>query len=385
MMSLHALLFACAQSSAEIIIHDATDITQTKATLSADFPDLSIAHGFQYKKGTVPEIDQFSKAALSSNSDPVQISSTGNYAWTAKASKGWVESNPNVPEDQVSEMSMNVNLSSSTAINFEWSVDSEDEIGFLSFLVDGNTMASITGYVDFTNESHIIPEGEHTLSWQYSKSAPCNVGADKGMVRNIRIINTTQGEWTNANVTDSSLTIDSLDFGQEYIFRATSSERRNHSIAVSWSGIKSFKTLDIIPSKIEDIATTQSTAMAEIKQGEFGDAGIKNYLEATAVGKKSIVNVMDYAVPPTCIKTDIPERYITVDGTIILNLSRFDYKTISIDFYLKEDGKIEFEHRYSGGYLYVYDNEKKLGLLERKDWYDIYKNFSANLPAGYMK
>lgn len=265
------MLFAFVQSSAEIILHDATDITQTKATLSADFPNLDISHGFQYKQGSLPEIDTFSKTALAYNSDPVQITTTGTYAWMAKASKGQVESNPNVPVGEMSEMSISVNLSATASVSFEWSVDSEEEIGFLSFALDGNTVKSISGLVDFTRESFQILEGVHTLSWRYSKKAASNVGLDKGMVRSICVQNTTPGEWAYASTTGSSVTIESLNSGKDYIFRASSTERKNNSIKVDWSAPKSFKTLAIVPSDIEEITTTQSTASVKIKEGEFGD------------------------------------------------------------------------------------------------------------------
>ena len=78
---------AFVQSSAQIVLHDATGITQTKATLSADFTDTGTEHGFQYKYGALPEIDEFSKVALSSLSDPVALVSDGNYAWSARKAK----------------------------------------------------------------------------------------------------------------------------------------------------------------------------------------------------------------------------------------------------------------------------------------------------------
>lgn len=58
---LAALLLAVITTTAraQIVLHEATDVTQTKATLSADFPDPSAPHGFQYKYGTLPEIDEF--------------------------------------------------------------------------------------------------------------------------------------------------------------------------------------------------------------------------------------------------------------------------------------------------------------------------------------
>lgn len=103
---------------AQIVLHEVTDVSQTKATLSADFPDLSDEHGFQYKYGTLPEIDNFSKLALSSVSDPVQINTTG-YVWSARTVKGWVESKSNLPVGKTSVMSAVVNFSELTTVTFE--------------------------------------------------------------------------------------------------------------------------------------------------------------------------------------------------------------------------------------------------------------------------
>ncbi len=374
------MLFAFVQSSAEIILHDATDITQTKATLSADFPNLDISHGFQYKQGSLPEIDTFSKTALAYNSDPVQITTTGTYAWMAKASKGQVESNPNVPVGEMSEMSISVNLSATASVSFEWSVDSEEEIGFLSFALDGNTVKSISGLVDFTRESFQILEGVHTLSWRYSKKAASNVGLDKGMVRSICVQNTTPGEWAYASTTGSSVTIESLNSGKDYIFRASSTERKNNSIKVDWSAPKSFKTLAIVPSDIEEITTTQSTASVKIKEGEFGDAGVKNYLEASMVPKNSIVNVMDNVVPPTCVRSSVGDggkSEITSDGTLSVEVGCYEWWNITIEFNMKEAGKIEFEYDFNHGFMKVYDNGKKLS-----DLYNNKKNCSYQLSEG---
>lgn len=79
--------FITAVTHAQIVLHEATNITQTKATLSADFSDLNNEHGFQYKYGTLPNIDEFSRTALSANSDLVQINTTSN-AWSARTVKG---------------------------------------------------------------------------------------------------------------------------------------------------------------------------------------------------------------------------------------------------------------------------------------------------------
>lgn len=189
---------------AQIVLHEAADVTQTKATLSADFPDFSVEHGFQYKYGTLPEIDEFSKLALLSVSDPVQINTTGN-AWSARIVKGWVESKSNLSVGQASIMSAKVTFSEPTTVTFEWSVDSEEGIGILSFIVDGETVREISGAVDFTQVSYQATAGEHILQWQYEKTAATNVGLDLGMVRKIDLQNTTEGEWINVTTPTSEL------------------------------------------------------------------------------------------------------------------------------------------------------------------------------------
>lgn len=243
--------------SAQITLHEATDVTQTKATLSADFPDLNSEHGFQYKYGTLPEIDDFSKVALSSNSDPVQINTTGN-AWSARTVKGWVESKSNLSVGQTSVMSANVNFSEPTTVTFEWSVDSEESIGILSFIVDGKTVSKISGAVAFTEVSYQATAGKHTLQWQYKKTATTNIGLDLGKVRNINLLNTTEGVWQNLTTSSNGVNLLNLSPNSHYIFRAFS-ELNNSNMPESFSLIKSFIT-DSITHQVPHVAVTQTTA-----------------------------------------------------------------------------------------------------------------------------
>lgn len=235
---------------AQIVLHEATDVTQTKATLSADFPNLNVEHGFQYKYGTLPEIDEFSRLALSSVSDPVQINTTGN-AWSARTVKGWVESKSNLSVGQASIMSAKVKFSEPTTVTFEWSVDSEEGIGILSFIVDGKTVREISGAVDFTQVSYQATAGEHTLQWQYKKTEATNVGLDLGFVRNIDLQNTTEGEWQNISTSGSDAIIKTLTPGFNYIYHAYSGTEH--------SRLMTFKTKDVSIQKV-NIRPTQSKA-----------------------------------------------------------------------------------------------------------------------------
>lgn len=246
---------------AQIVLHEATDVTQTKATLSADFPDLSVEHGFQYKYGTLPEIDEFSRLALSSVSDPVQINTTGN-AWSARTVKGWVESKSNLSVGQASVMSAKVKFSEPTTVTFEWSVDSEEGIGILSFIVDGKTVREISGAVDFTQVSYQATTGEHTLQWQYKKTAATNVGLDLGMVRNIDLQNTTEGEWISKIAPTSEFQLSNLYPEQNYIYRAYENNKYSKTSEFSTLGISVY---DITT---DNITQTKATINAKIDQGD---------------------------------------------------------------------------------------------------------------------
>jgi len=75
-------------------------------------------------------------------------------------------------------------------LSFWWKVDSDatsldpnwPEYDYLEFLMDGESQSFITGQVDWNYRSFSIPEGSHTLQWQYVKDAQYNWGADQGWV-----------------------------------------------------------------------------------------------------------------------------------------------------------------------------------------------------------
>lgn len=263
-------LLSSVGASAQIVLHDATDVTQTKATLSADFPDLSAEHGFQYKYGTLPELDDFSRLALAELSDPVLLATSEN-AWSARTVKGWVESKSGLTAGQSSVMSATVTFFEQTEVSFEWSVDSEEGIGILSFIVDGSTVDSISGEVGFTTVTYTASAGEHTFQWQYKKSAATNVGLDIGMVRNINFQNTMEGEWKIYSIVNpkglSPSAIPVLFPGKDYVFRAFQSISGNRE----YSMIKHFRTLPVSIGTASLASVTQSTATI-VCNATLGDA-----------------------------------------------------------------------------------------------------------------
>lgn len=216
------LMILCSQLnlSAQITLHEATDVTQTKATLSADFPDLNSEHGFQYKYGTLPEIDEFSRVALAPFSDPILLITSPTTGWTAQNAKGWIESKTSIPVGQASSVTANVILTEDSEISFEWSVDSEDNIGILSFLVDGIEVQSITGLMDFKSVTYSVAKGEHSLTWQYVKKKETSIGLDLAKMRNIVIPNSTPENWITIKSYTSDIHLDNLSPNRSYLYRA---------------------------------------------------------------------------------------------------------------------------------------------------------------------
>lgn len=247
-----------ASAQTRITVNDPTQITQTKATLSADFPDTSVGHGFQYKPGTLPKIDEFSMLALAEGSDPVPLINNSSYRWVARTAKGWLESPASLPVGAYSILLANVTLNEDSEISFDWAVDSEENVGILTFSIDGLDNQSISGYVDFKKVTVTLPAGSHSLAWTYNKKSSSNVGLDIGMVKDIFIPNTTSGDWNVSTIQGSSAELTTLTPGTPYIFRAFASGNKGSS----YSDMSEFQTLafdsDFFTVDIDPI--TQTTA-----------------------------------------------------------------------------------------------------------------------------
>lgn len=257
MFLLMAMALAFVHSSAQIVLHEATDITQTKATLSADFPNISAEHGFHYKYGALPTIDEFSKVALSQHSDPVQLN-TNN--WKARSVKGYVENT----SGESGSITAKVTLYKASTISFDWSIDAQEGCAYLRFCRDAGVgsssgivyveVARITGEHPFSRYSVQLSEGVHYLKWEYGQISPSSVGLDIAQIKNITIENSLPGEWENVSTNTSEVIIDNLIPQSEVLYRAFDEE------AGGLSRIGSFKTETMEISSCQVSALTQTTA-----------------------------------------------------------------------------------------------------------------------------
>lgn len=337
-MLLVLLIVGIAQSTAQIVLHEAIDITQTKATLSADFPENSTGHGFQYKYGTLPVIDEFSQFALASTSDPVQINNKSSYAWSARNVKGWIESNPNVPVNQESKISIDVTIYNSSTLSFEWSVDSEDGIGILSLQIDGVMLHSISGFHDFESITVPLADGHHTISWSYRKDRASNMGLDIGMLRNISLSNTTPNDWIDSNNAE----ISALYPSQKYLYRAYCVTPQYQG--KTFSPIKEFETQGLSFSNLEASPITQTTATLNYTPN-FGDAnadfyyvfGPKQPTHECSDLEKYLLNQST-----TLISTQFSSGWKTNRYSGVYNSDSYYTETIELDVILTEESTISF-------------------------------------------
>lgn len=347
-MALLSIALCSQLSFGQVTTQEVTDASETKATLMVTSSDVS---GFQYKYGTLVEKDEIANYALAELSDPIAFTQ-GTYAWSARSAKGWVESNKNLSSGQSSAISTTFTLTRETEISFEWSVDSEENYGVLSFVVDGESVKSISGYIDFTTVTHTLPAGQHTLQWKYEKKSATNVGLDLGMVRNIDIQNTTPGEWIDKPTTTTSYQLTNLYPEQDYIFRAYLVADNDTTFSI----IRQFTTDSVSVGNVTVSPITQATATL---QGSVypGDADVEKGFEIYGDTLGNINN----SVYAKCLFTHPVSNNVTITKDSYWWTGP-DYmyciyanKYLTIEFpKTKTSSKINFTYDTDGYTAYVY-------------------------------
>ena len=67
--------------------------------------------------------------------------------------------------------------------SFDWKVSSESDYDWLRWYLDGSQKAEISGEKSWQTVTCSLPEGEHTIKWEYSKDGSVDNGSDCGWVR----------------------------------------------------------------------------------------------------------------------------------------------------------------------------------------------------------
>ncbi len=106
----------------------------------------------------------------------------------------------NILDDEVAGFEFDIdNPDGPSVISFAWKVSSErafvaqgeqEEIlkfDTLSFFIDGDLQKFISGFIDWQIESFEVPQGIHTVRWEYEKDGTVSSGQDTGWVDRIQI------------------------------------------------------------------------------------------------------------------------------------------------------------------------------------------------------
>ncbi len=119
---------------------------------------------------------------------------TTNLNWTTTGNAQWY-GQTNITHDGVDaarsggigalqETILQTTLATSSPgnVTFWWKVSSEQYFDMLEFLMNGVSLANISGEVDWQQASIPVPAGTNVLQWRYSKDPTFDSGLDAGFV-----------------------------------------------------------------------------------------------------------------------------------------------------------------------------------------------------------
>jgi hypothetical protein len=79
-------------------------------------------------------------------------------------------------------------------ITFYWGISSEADYDYLRFYIDGTERNAISGEVGWTQQTFIVPAGDHTLKWSYIKDDYVRSGLDSGFVDELHFFADSDGD-----------------------------------------------------------------------------------------------------------------------------------------------------------------------------------------------
>ncbi|HOX01366.1 MAG TPA: right-handed parallel beta-helix repeat-containing protein [Candidatus Paceibacterota bacterium] len=83
--------------------------------------------------------------------------------------------------------SLETSITGPAVVGFYWKVSSEPGCDFLSFYVDGDRKASISGEVQWRQRSYALAPGSHLLRWDYAKDGSGAKGSDRGWIDRLEV------------------------------------------------------------------------------------------------------------------------------------------------------------------------------------------------------
>lgn len=104
-----------------------------------------------------------------------------------------------------STINRTVTVGSNSTLSFDWRVSSEGGWDYLSFYLNGNWINSISGGVNWQNQTYSLQPGVNQLQWTYSKDYSVTSGSDAGWIDNVKVSGG-QGEATPMSIDNDTHT-----------------------------------------------------------------------------------------------------------------------------------------------------------------------------------
>ena len=82
---------------------------------------------------------------------------------------------------------METRVTGPAVVSFYWKASSEGASDLVRLYIDGSTVHTISGYIDWQKESVDIGAGDHLLRWEYSKDTDGIVGSDCGWLDRVEV------------------------------------------------------------------------------------------------------------------------------------------------------------------------------------------------------
>ncbi|MCX6582619.1 MAG: hypothetical protein NT166_20795, partial [Candidatus Aminicenantes bacterium] len=115
---------------------------------------------------------------------------SGTGSWYSQAATtyygGDAAQSPVITHSQSS--SMETAITGKTTVKFYWKVSSEANYDYLRFYIDGVLKTSISGTVNWTQQTYTVTSGAHTLKWTYVKDGSVSSGSDAGWVDKLELL-----------------------------------------------------------------------------------------------------------------------------------------------------------------------------------------------------
>ncbi len=127
---------------------------------------------------------------------PLAEALDANLLWTTTASFSWVGQGVvthdgvaaarSAPIPDSGTTSLQTTINGPGVLSFWWKVSSEPSNDKLRFYLAGTSQASISGEVDWTQQTYNIPSGSQTLEWRYTKNSSIAGGQDRAWVDQVQ-------------------------------------------------------------------------------------------------------------------------------------------------------------------------------------------------------